>query len=284
MNNNVVVVQPRDGGSEEIWIGRGIGFIHRPGTVLAPSDPRVEQRYALVSEEKRSRFQQLFSVVAPEVIGVAEEIIAHAERALHRRLHEHIHVALPDHIGFALERLRGGLEIENPFVDEVRLLYPEAWRVAEEGAALVAERFGVPIPESEVGFLALHLHAASHAGGLSESVRVAHGVKAAVERLEMLLGRRLDAGGIDYQRLVTHLRFAIQRALKAESVHNPLREVIRESLPEGYRLAGQVAAAVAERLQVGLPEDEVAYLALHIGRICIVRDGLARAEGEPPGG
>lgn len=271
LNNNVVIVKPDGGEGEEIWVGRGVGFGVRPGLPLAQDDPRVEQRYALVHEEHRSRFRQLFTVVAPEVMGVAEEIIARAERSFGHPLHEHIHVALPDHIGFALERLRGGLEIDNPFVDELRALYPKHWEVAAEGAALIADRFGVPIPESEVGFLTLHLHAASQAGGLSASVRVADGVKTAVDRLEACLGRKLERGSIDYQRLVTHLRFAIQRGLKRMATENPLADAIRERLPESYRMAVEVAQAVEQRLQMEFPKDEVAYLALHIERICAAR-------------
>ncbi|MCL6516471.1 PRD domain-containing protein [Alicyclobacillus sp.] len=267
LNNNVVVVRPEAGEREEIWVGRGIGFGVRPGLPLMADDPRVEQRFVLANEEHRTRFRQLFTVVDPVVIGLAEEIIARAERALGQALHEHIHVALADHIGFALERLRGGLEVDNPFVEELEALYPRHWAVAEDAAALIEDRFGIPIPRSEIGFLTLHLHAASQEGGLRTSVRVADGVKAALDATEANLGHALERSSLDHQRLVTHLRFAIQRGLRREQADNPLKEAIRERLPESHRAAVAAAKAVAERIQVELPEDEVAYLALHIERI-----------------
>jgi transcriptional antiterminator len=272
LNNNVVVVTTADG-FEEILVGKGLGFGVRPGTELTVDDPRIEKRFRLVQEENRRKFQQLYTVVRPEVIGVAEEIIARTAEELGITLHEHIHVALPDHIGFALTRLQGGLEIENPFTEEIRTLYPKAWKHAKSGAELIEKRFGISIPDSEVGFLALHIHAATHPHGLSETIRTAHVVKSAVAELERLTGTPIERDTIDYARFVTHLRFALQRLTKAEPIVNPLVSAIRERLPTYYEYAESVAKVVGEQLGVQFPADEIAYLAMHLARM--VRGELA---------
>lgn len=61
-------------------------------------------------------------------MGVSEEIIALAEEKL-GQLNSHIHVALTDHIGFALDRIKMGMEMSNPFIYEIRALYPEEFRI-----------------------------------------------------------------------------------------------------------------------------------------------------------
>ncbi len=266
LNNNVIVVTTADG-NEEILVGKGLGFGMRPGVRLLVEDPRIEKRFRLVNEENRRKFQQLYTVVRPEVIGVAEEMIARTVEELGTALHEHIHVALPDHIGFALTRLQGGLEIENPFLEEIRTLYPTAWRHAKSGAELIERRFGIPIPDSEVGFLALHIHAATHPHGLSATIRAAQVVKSAIEQLERLTGAAIPRDTIDYARFVTHLRFALQRLAKGEPIVNPLASAIQERLPVFYEYAEAVAKVVEEHLGVRFPVDEIAYLAMHLARI-----------------
>ncbi|WP_106344650.1 BglG family transcription antiterminator [Planifilum fimeticola] len=276
LNNNVLVVRSPDG-EEEILIGRGLGFGARRGNPIDPEDPRIEKRFTLANPDNRAKFKQLFTVVSDEVIGVAEEIIAHATPLL-GPLHEHIHVALPDHIGFALKRLKGGLEIDNPFLEEIRFLYPEAWGPAADAAKLMEKRFGVKIPDSEIGFLTLHLQAARERGKWSETIRVTEGVRAAVQEMERQLNRSLPRESLDYVRFVTHVRFAVQRALTAQPIVNPLIRAIRERLPESFRRAQAVADRLEDRLHIKLPEDEVAYLAMHVARFTGERDASGTPE------
>jgi transcriptional antiterminator len=271
LNNNVLIVRTDDG-REQILVGRGLGFGVRPGASIHSDDERIEKRFTLVAEENQEKFRKLYLQVSPEVIGVSEEIIAAAVKGLGTSLHEHIHVALADHIGFALTRLQGGLEIENPFLEEIRTLYPKAWALAEAGAQLIEKRFQVVMPESEIGFLTLHLQAAAHRDGLSEAARVTDAVRVAVDVLERETGRPISKDSLDYARLVTHLRFAIQRVLKEECIVNPLASAIRERLPKSYAYAAAVTDALEERLKTTFPRDEVADLALHVARFIDERD------------
>lgn len=272
LNNNVLIVMSPLG-REEILVGKGLGFGTKPGFVLEPDNPRIEKRFALVDVENRAKFHKLYSVVRPEVIGVAEEIIAAASKTLGMALHEHIHVALPDHIGFAVTRLQGGLEIANPFLEEIRTLYPAIWDQAAAAAKLIEKRLGVRIPDCEVGFLTLHLHSATHHGGLSATIRTTDAVKAAVDELERITGFTLSRGSLDYARLVSHLRFAIQRAIKGEYIINPLGAAVRDRLPHSYGYAERIAHTVTQCLSIRIPVDEVSYLAMHVARLIGERDG-----------
>ena len=275
LNNNVIVVRSPEG-NEEIFIGRGLGFGIRRGDPIDPEDPRIEKRFTLADPDHRAKFKQLYTVVSDEVIGIAEEIIARATGLL-GPLHEHIHVALPDHIGFALKRLRGGLEIDNPFLEEIQCLYPETWHPAADGARLIEKRFGIPIPESEIGFLTLHLQAARERGKLSETIRVTEGVRTAVPEMERQLKKPLPRTSLDYVRFVTHIRFALQRALTGQPIVNPLSRAIRERLPESFQQAQAVADRMEARLHLKLPEDEVAYLAMHVARFTGERDAAGNS-------
>ena len=266
LNNNVVITLA-NGQEEQIVVGRGIGFGVKRGDKLDAQDSRIEKRFSLVHEENQNHFQQLFSMVPPEVIGIAEEIILLATTRLECSLHEHIHVALADHIGFALARLQGGLAIDNPFLDEIRMLYPAEWEVAKVGAQWIEARFNVPIPDEEAGFLTLHLHSATHARGLSETVRVTDSVNMAIKAIENAMGMEIPRDQFNYARLLTHLRFAIQRILRGQTINNPLAEAIMDKLPDSYKIAEQAAEEISRRIRIHVPIDEISYLAMHIARI-----------------
>ncbi|GEO25185.1 transcription antiterminator BglG [Alicyclobacillus acidoterrestris] len=265
LNNNVLILRANNQ-DEQIVIGRGIGFGARRGSPFSPTDARIEKRFTLVHEENQQHFEQLFSVVPEPVIGIAEEIIAYAAKALGRELHEHIHVALADHIGFALNRLRGGINIENPFIEEIQMLYPRAFAVAKTGAQWIEERFQIGIPIEEVGFLTLHLHSASHARKVRETVRLTDAVTLAVKELERLLGKTLPRSQLNYVRMMIHLRFAIQRILRDEPIQNPLADTIMEKMPESFAIARRVTQVIESKLKIHFPTDEIAYLTLHVDR------------------
>lgn len=265
LNNNVLIVLG-DRQQESILVGKGIGFAAKQGQSIRGDDPRIEKRFSLVLEENQNHFQQLFSMVPPEVVGIAEEIITLATNRLQRSLHEHIHVALADHIGFALTRLQGGLNIENPFLEEIRMLYPREWEVASIGAGWIQARFKMPIPAEEVGFLTLHIHSATHARGLSETVRVTDAVNMAVKAIEDAMGMRIPKDQLNYARMVIHLRFAIQRILRDQPIDNPLAEAVAEKLPDSFKIAREAALEISRRIKKPVPEDEISYLAMHIAR------------------
>lgn len=273
LNNNVVIALA-DGLNEQIIVGKGIGFGAKQGEKIDVQDPRIEKRFSLVIEENQSHFQQIFSMVPPEVVGIAEEIIALATQTLQCQLHEHIHVALADHIGFALTRLQGNLTIDNPFLEEIRMLYAEEWGVAKIGARWIENRFHVPIPDEEVGFLTLHLHSATHAHGLSETVRVTDAVNMAIKAIEHAMGMELPKDQLNYARMVIHLRFAIQRILRDQPIDNPLADVVIEKLPESYQIAVRASAEISRRIRKPLPVDEITYLAMYIARLTAVPKNL----------
>ena len=113
-------------------------------------------------DENKNKYDQLVKEVNRKVIGVSEEIIAIAEMEF-GMLNSNIHVALADHIGFAIDRIKMGLDISNPFIYEIQALYPNEYQVARKAQELIKDRLGIVISESEIGFIALHIHSARKA-------------------------------------------------------------------------------------------------------------------------
>ncbi|GIM44872.1 PtsGHI operon antiterminator [Collibacillus ludicampi] len=264
LNNNVVFAEGKSR-SEMVLVGKGIGFAKNKGDTLL--EDQIEKIYVLQGETHREQYLQLIEQVDPQIVGVCEEIIQRAIQEWDEPLNPHIHVALTDHIAFAIERMNNGQVISNPFLAEIRVLYPEEYKIAEWAVQLIRERTGYELPPAEKGFITLHLHSARTNQGVGKALRAATLIGELVAMIEEELGGPLDENSLDYARLVTHLRFAIDSAETGEFSENRLLPLLKRDLPLCYDLATRVVQAIERALQVQVPESEIGYLTIHLSRL-----------------
>ena len=156
LNNNVVVA--KQGDCDMILIGKGIGFNFQKGCTVPKN--RIEKVFVNNNENTNTNYGKILDTVNEEIIGISEEIIHMAEMELSTVLNDPIHVSLPDHINFAINRYEKGLKMENPFLNELKILYPTEYSLGAKGIALINQRMGTKLTEEEVGFICLHIRAA----------------------------------------------------------------------------------------------------------------------------
>ncbi|WP_246110743.1 glucose PTS transporter transcription antiterminator GlcT [Thermosediminibacter litoriperuensis] len=270
-NNNVVLARDEASGEEAMLVGRGLGFNAGPGDKVDAC--RIEKVFYFFDKDQFSQYETIINRIDKRVIGVAEEIIAMATAELKTLLNEHIHVALADHINFTLERLAGGLEIANPFLEEIKVLYPEDYQLACRAAKMIEERFNVKIPDGEKGFIAMHIHSARANREVSRTVKYASMINTMIEVIEEGLGAKIERHGINYARLLVHLRFTLDRIDKNAPVRNPLLANIKREFRKNYEIAEKLGDFICQRMGRKVPEDELGYLALHIHRISLSAAG-----------
>ncbi|AEM77991.1 glucose PTS transporter transcription antiterminator GlcT [Thermoanaerobacter wiegelii] len=264
LNNNVCMVKD-DKGMECIVVGKGIGFGKRPSDII--EEDKLEKIFYVQEDANKIKFSELMEKIRGDVIGIAEEIIAMAEKIKGKKLNEHIHIALADHIAFAIERINMGIEIKNPFNIEIKALYKDDYNIALKALELIKKRLNISLPEDEAGFIALHLHAALENAGLSSTLKNTRLVSQLVSTIENHLGKHIDRDSIDYLRLVTHLRFAIDRLEKNTPIANELLASIKKKFKRAYKIAMQVSKVIENTLGKEVPEEEIGYIAIHIQRL-----------------
>ena len=267
LNHNVVLVEEPGSKQEIVLFGKGIGFSTKPGNIIPAHDQRVEKRFRLENESHQKQYQTLLSQVDPAVVGIAEEIIALIATEITPQLNEHVHLALPDHIQFAIYRLNNGMEIVNPFLFEIQTLYTKEYALAKRAADMIKKAFALDIPDSEIGFLALHIHSAISYVPVKKAVQFTNIISELVNIIEQRTGKTIGRSTVDYVRLITHLRFAVERIRQQKSIINPLLDRVKTTIPEAYELASELASYISSRLEVIVPEDEVGYMALHVYRL-----------------
>lgn len=265
LNNNVIMAKDTKNGEEAVLVGKGLGFEAKPGKEV--DEEKIEKIFYFFDEAQYKQYKNILDSVDRQIIGLTEEILAMAAKQLDEPLNEHIHVALADHINFTLERLAGNLEIENPFLEEIRALYPQDYELACKAADMIEQKFNVKIPDGEKGFIAMHLHSARANRELSRTVKYTSMINRMVEIIEEELGLKLDRDEINFARLLVHLRFALERVDRDIPIKNPLQARIKKEFGQSYKVAEKIAGFIRERMGKNPPQDELGYLALHIQRI-----------------
>ncbi len=265
LNNNTVVVD--DDAIEKIVMGSGIGFNKKKGDTIA----RESIEKIFVMAEENERFQELLKTLPVKHIEVAEEIISYAEEVLQVPLNSHIHIALTDHLSFAIERLQKGFAIENKLLNEIKALYQKEFEIGQWAKRLIAERLQVTIPDDEIGHIALHIHTAKEkTNSMQNTIQQASIVKEIIEIIEKHLNKTVQYASVSYQRLIAHIRFALQALEKGDPLHTldaEMHSFIKTKYSESYECAMKIRSHLKEEYNLEFPEAELAYIALHIQHI-----------------
>ncbi|KZL94039.1 PRD domain-containing protein [Clostridium magnum] len=263
LNNNVVIAQKNS--EELILIGKGIGFdFGKNGTIPEQS---VENVFAKQTSEMGENYQKVLQSIDSKIVGIAEEIINYAEAELKVKLNDAIHISLPDHISFALKRIEKGVNIENPFINELSALYPGEYRISVKAVELINERFNTDLPEDEAGFICLHIRAALTEKNVSESLAYTKKISQVMDLIEKLTGKKLEKNSLAYIRTVTHINFMIERVENNKTIKNHLLESIKKELFTEYSIGIKIAMKIEDLFSMDVPEDEIGYIALHIKRL-----------------
>ena len=265
LNNNAAII--KEDGQEKIVMGPGIAFQKGKNDTI----PRNKVEKIFTIHEENEKFKQILETLPEEHIEAAEEIISYAEGRLSAPLSDHIHIALVDHLSFAIERVRKGFVIQNKLLNEIKALYKKEYGIGLWAIDLVKEKLKVELPDDEAGYIALHIHTAKmDAENMQKTLKYTNIIKELIEKIECCFNQKIDENSISYQRLVTHLRYAINRLESNEAFHvmdDDMLYFIRKKYPESYQCAAGLADYVKTEYDLHLPESEVGYITLHVQRL-----------------
>ncbi|MCM3785090.1 BglG family transcription antiterminator [Neobacillus mesonae] len=99
--------------------------------------------------------------VSFELVRLAREIVKKAEAltGLELKSNSKLFFGFINHLGPALERLRLGLDIRNPLLGQIKEQYSSVYDIARSCSEVLEEYVELPIPDAEIGYIALHLGA-----------------------------------------------------------------------------------------------------------------------------
>jgi lichenan operon transcriptional antiterminator len=151
---------------------------------------------------------------------------------------------------------------------------PTALAIREVLARLLGTHFDVPVPAGDVAYLALLVRTRVVTPGNEQSLATVmreHVVESDLDVVRAIVRRVKQEYLVDLEdedftvRFSLHLGNLVARAADRSFSRNPLARSIKTSYPMTYEIAVFIASEVQRRRGIAINDDEIAYIALHVG-------------------
>lgn len=270
INNNAALAVD-DHGQELVVFGKGVGFPAGPHE-LQDSSVIVKRFY-----DVDASLLPMVETLPEDVLAVSADIVEAARTELSCKLNPNLTFTLADHLAFAIERARDGIELENPLAVQIGIVYPRETTIGRHAIELVHTRTGVELPVEEACAVALHLvnaeADASDGSNMDLVIKSTHIIDDIIRIVESCLDTTIDRKSYPYMRFTTHLRFLLGRlkdqkapdAYTAES-SSVLFARIAADFPKAAECARQINAYLIREFDWCCSDEELLYLVLHTNR------------------
>lgn len=201
-----------------------------------------------------------------------KQLLKKVEEQLHVQFADNSYIALVIRISVTLHRCFMGRFIrdigllERDIPDDKLYHMVKEWFVSPENPVSSA------VPEEEIRYLVIHIRGAEiqekqgHKSGQDmQELQIAELTKEMIYIAERETGIYLEDNDKLWRGLAGHLKMALYRMKMHLDIMNPLLEDIKDMYPDLFQTAQKCASFLEERVGIPVPEDEIAYLATHIG-------------------
>ena len=265
-NNNIVATRSENG-EEMILTGAGIGFQKKLGDLV--SKDRIEKVYE-VREDGKDRLYRLFGDTPMELIDAAQKIRDRAKDVLGIQMTMQALVGMIDHITYAVERKKSGLEIPNLMLHEIKSLYPEEFQVGLLGLQFIKDATGVLLSEHEAGYVTMHMVNASLGENKESISKIFLFTSGVVDIIEDIFDIDFDEDEISLARLNSHLKFLAKRILlKQPSTEDQVEEFYEMFMKKDKRskaVEKKIKTFVYKNFHHEVTLQEMVYLMVHINK------------------
>lgn len=271
-------------GAARWFSSRGLTLKRRPRQGIELCGPEANWRRAVaeyLTEVSDSRLDgnsigELMRMYPDLNLPALEEAVRATETEMGFRFSTEAYAGLVIHLAVTSERLQQGKEISMPVTQLNEFSTKQEYLLAQHLAARLQESLGLALPTAEVGFISQHLLGARVQANLSQpdelQATLPHldlEVVALAKRITALAEKALDLPLQNDLQLLAglalHLRPALNRLKGGMTLRNPILDDLKHMYPSMMGVAWLAAGILEEETGVSVDEDEVGYLAMHLG-------------------
>lgn len=264
LNHNSFMGIESKNDQECLIMGKGVAFGKKVGQIVSVTgDARV---YSLKELTDRGEAKEIIKSVSPLCLELANEVLDQAEEEF-GKVDRSILFTMADHLDFAVRRIQNGEQISNPLTDDIRIMFYKEYKVAGCIRDLLKEKLGIRIDEHEIGYIALHVHAAIVDENVSQAMEIARTVRECICMVEEETGKSIDVMSLSYNRLMNHVRYMVARAIHGEKLKMSLNDYMYVKFPGPYMTAEKICRKMEKSLKLPIPDIEIGYLAMHLERM-----------------
>ncbi|MGN8841967.1 BglG family transcription antiterminator [Niallia sp. HCP3S3_B10] len=175
------------------------------------------------------------------------------------------------HIVIARKRIISGHYVAIFHADMDEIEQQREYHVANEIAKEVEELYQIKFPQAEIAYIAMHLlgtKLVTQKKGHIDHV-IEDDILQLVDFVLAKMEEKLDLGISMDEELIfgmsMHLKPAVNRIKYGMNIRNPMLQEIKNNYPLAYEAGIIAGLAIKEYTEIEMDENEIGYLALHIG-------------------
>ena len=268
-NNNLCVLD--DNGKEQIVSGKGIGFGKKYGDEVDPS--LIQKTYLITDSELQKKMISLLKEIPSEYMVFTNDMVEYIKKAYQSKLNESLLVTLSDHIAFAIDRKKNGIEFTNPLIDSIRECYPKELSLGEYCVKQMKNKLGIEMSSDEAGFIAMHIINAKLDTKLSDVYDITKMINGCIEISEYYYKQKFDREDASYERFAVHLKYLAQRLFTDKPLPSALSNddvfatMIKKTCSKHYKCALCIQEYILKTYKKMINEDELLTLTIHLKKV-----------------
>ena len=270
LNNNVAIVHTRDD-KQNIVMGRGVAFHKQKGDLI--QEENVDKVFEIKDKNTVNDLTTLLANVPLDFVTTSYDLIDQVQAKYKFAVEPYIYVTLTTHLFGAYQRLIKD-EKDINYLPDLSNTYPIPYQIADDVITGFRNSLDISFPESEHKSIALHFINAHTSESINEDKNQTENDEI-IEVVQAELNRngiyRTQQNANDYDRLLVHLKYFINRLNNNEPDSLPISEgmigEIENNYSQAWQIIQQIKELMQEKLQIKLSLSEQTYLTIHIQRL-----------------
>lgn len=270
LNNNVAIVHTRDN-KQNIVMGRGVAFHKQKGDLI--QEENVDKVFEIKDKNTVNDITTLLANVPLDFVTTSYDLIDQVQAKYKFAVEPYIYVTLTTHLFGAYQRLIKNEEDVN-YLPDLSDTYPIPYQIADDVITGFRNSLDISFPESEHKSIALHFINAHTNESINEDKNQTENdeiIKVVQDELNRNGIYRTQQNVNDYDRLLVHLKYFINRLNNNEPDSLPILEgmisEIENNYSQAWQIVQQIKELMQEKLQIKLSLSEQTYLTIHIQRL-----------------
>lgn len=270
INNNTVCVTDQKG-KEQIMSGKGIGFGKKCGDTV--DNMRIEKTYMVTDSALRKKLIECLTEIPYEYIKLTDDLVKYISSQVNVPLNSSLVVTLSDHIAFAIERKKQGMEFSNPLMESIHDCFPDELALGRYCLHEIKEKLGVELIADEAGFIAMHIINARMGTNMGQITDLTKMINECVEIADTFYAGKIDKTTVAYDRFLVHLKYLAKRLFNSQELPNVLSRdedilsLIQLKFKKHYKCAKCLQDYILKTYAKTLTEDELLTLAIHLRKV-----------------
>ncbi len=260
--NHNTILATEDEKNYVLIVKKGIGFGRKTGQLIDNLGEDKKIFYILEENPDESRIKQI-GIDFEKIHSITKEIVEISQEKLNIT-NDKLFDALLDHISFAIQRLNLGLSIENPFIDEIAILYGAEFEIAKYAAGIIKQKLKINIGYDECGFIALHLYSARKQRPVNATLKATETYSKIIDLISAYFNKKIDKNSTPCRSFLLSLAGLVGYSAKNITFEMNIMSDVQKKLKAYHKIATEIGEVLNKEMGITLSKEYTAFLAVDI--------------------